>query len=358
MARVRKPFVFALVILLVADVAAGRGFTWLMDRQIANWRRAEAVVRVESHTLHHELAPRQSVDAKWGPSRYTLVTNSLGFRDATIRHVPLAGSGRRVLFIGDSFTEGIGVDYDVTFVGRVGAALAARNIEVLNAGTWSWSPVTYRRKIEQLVAAGFKFDSLVVFLDISDIQDSVDFVESPSDGGLRLVTTPPEKSFGARMGDVLVRSSIVARLTATGFEAVAGPTPAQASVAYMSDRSGWPSDARLFDQYGRRGLAAAEEQMTALLAIARARSIDMTLAVYPWPRQIAERDLDSRHVSYWKAWSERYSVAFVNLFPNFIDARDPMDVIGRYFIPGDVHWNADGHALVASHFLSVWRPPS
>jgi hypothetical protein len=41
-------------------------------------------------------------------------TDSLGFKDASRRAVP---DRRRILFIGDSFTEGVGLPYEQTFVG-------------------------------------------------------------------------------------------------------------------------------------------------------------------------------------------------------------------------------------------------
>jgi len=51
------------------------------------------------------------------------------------RHEPrstVAAGRKRVLFVGDSFTEGVGVPYEGTFVGRFGSAFP--NLDVLNAG--------------------------------------------------------------------------------------------------------------------------------------------------------------------------------------------------------------------------------
>jgi hypothetical protein len=52
-----------------------------------------------------------------------VITNSLGFKDAMPRNVPLHSKRKRVLFLGDSFTEGLGTSYNETFVGRFAAVV-------------------------------------------------------------------------------------------------------------------------------------------------------------------------------------------------------------------------------------------
>ena len=69
-----------------------------------------------------------------------------------------------------------------------------------------------------------------------------------------------------------------------------------------------------------------------------------------------QRDTQSRHVEYWRAWAKHHDVAFVDCFPDFIDARSPEAVIRQHFITGDVHWNAAGSAVVARRLLSSLHP--
>ncbi|HIN39185.1 MAG TPA: hypothetical protein EYM84_02810 [Flavobacteriales bacterium] len=65
-----------------------------------------------SHTYyHHGLKPNQKALAKGINGEFVLFTNSLGLRDSSIREVPIKSRKRRILFIGDSFTEGVGVTY-------------------------------------------------------------------------------------------------------------------------------------------------------------------------------------------------------------------------------------------------------
>ena len=47
------------------------------------------------------------------------------------------------------------------------------------------------------------------------------------------------------------------------------------------------------------------------------------------------------------SWSTENNVKLVNLYKYFMND-DPKDVIERYFIEGDVHWNKKGHRYVFS----------
>jgi len=76
-------------------------------------------------------------------------------------------------------------------------------------------------------------------------------------------------------------------------------------------------------------------------------NINLTIVVYPWPEQIFSKDLDSIQVNFWRKFCETHSISFINLFPYFINETDPQDVYNKYFINGDVHWNQEGHKLVA-----------
>ena len=104
---------------------------------------------------------------------YHLYTNSLGFRDSNIKNIKLKSDySERIVFIGDSFTEGILLNFEDTFVGIIKKELEKKNIEVLNAGIQSYSPSIYLNKIKYLIEKEkLEFDKLIVFIDISDFED-------------------------------------------------------------------------------------------------------------------------------------------------------------------------------------------
>src|SRR5437867_12426223 len=87
-------------------------------------------IHIPSPIYHHTLKTNSSsVIEEWGPLHHTEFTNSLGFRDNSIREVGLRSDRYRILMMGDSFTEGVGNDYQQTFVGIFADALSAKGIE-------------------------------------------------------------------------------------------------------------------------------------------------------------------------------------------------------------------------------------
>src|SRR6266481_9006065 len=92
--------------------------------------------RIADPVYDHGLAANFDGYDIWGEARYRLITNNFGFKDATVRDVPLKSSSRRILLMGDSFVEGIGMTFDHSFAGlleRAGGERAEK-VEFLNAG--------------------------------------------------------------------------------------------------------------------------------------------------------------------------------------------------------------------------------
>ena len=105
---------------------------------------------------------------------YNVYTNSLGFKDSEVWYVDRKNKGRRILFIGDSFTEGVMLPWNSTFVGMISNSLKKDEIEVLNAGRASYSPLLYWEKTSFFIEQqGLKITDLIIFLDISDVKDEV-----------------------------------------------------------------------------------------------------------------------------------------------------------------------------------------
>jgi len=114
--------------------------------------------RIYDPVYDHGLAPKFDGYDVWGETRYWLLTNSLGFKDASTREVPLQSNTRRILLMGDSFVEGIGLPYERTFAGLLYEAGQARpdKVEFLDAGVASYSPSVYYKKIKYLLDRGLK----------------------------------------------------------------------------------------------------------------------------------------------------------------------------------------------------------
>ena len=317
--------------------------------------------RSPHYYYHHGLSPYRKEMERWGRKVYPMITNSLGFRDKIIREIALQTNKKRILFIGDSFTEGVGVTYEESFVGLIDKTVDS-GIEILNAAVNMYSPKMYYLKTKFLIEyVGLKFDELFVFIDISDVQDEILFEKFKSDAvGTYDWLSFLSKRFLKRWSYIYYSINKTKR---TSNEEVINPEGLFPSLArknldndifsseFINGRPYWTLNDSVFNKWGRRGLILCRENIKQLADICRKNNIKMTIVVYPWKTQIYMNDLDSRQVAFWGQFCRERNLSFINLFPEFINEGDADIIVNKYFIKGDDHWNVTGHRLVANKIL-------
>lgn len=339
-----------LVVVVAIDQAAGR---WGRVDPITAYRRAHP-------SYHHDLRPSVRVTAQWGPLRYRLATNSLAFRDRAVREVALGADRRRVLLMGDSFTEGVGVEWEETFAGRLALA-GAPDVEVLNAGVIGYSPKTYLAKTRHLLEnVGLRFDELFVLVDMSDIPNEIVYIGWEPRAGQPEPAPRPSLSSRLLHGSLILRRLGLARRpkappVAWNFHGMPFAEDLNRAVfrdPAFNDEEHWTLEYK----YARQGMQLAESHMEELARLCREHGVALTVVIYPWRANIFAGELDHPQVALWSAFAARSGARLVNLFPVFIRAgADPRETIQRYFIPGDVHWSAAGHEVVAGELAGLLR---
>ena len=334
----------------------------LFQPSYTNAKVLEATYRKQHPILHHTLAANIDFDqAEWGGRHYQIYTNSLGFKDSAVRTVSLETDKQRILFIGDSFTEGVGMEYHNTFVGMLDSTLSGKNIEVLNAGVSSYSPILYLRKIDYLLNnVGLKFDQVIAFIDLSDAEDEArgytfdkerNVISRHSIKDIGAIAQKEEEQKGSFKQFMSDNTIMLGRLRNLAAWWRANMRPWDRAI--NKRRSLWTIDDSIYDDYAKEGLQLGAKHMTELKQSLDKHQIPITIAVYPWPDQIYHMDLNSKQVQHWQQWARNNNTNFINLFPAFINGKDPVETIKTHFIPGDVHWNDAGHALVANVLVDL-----
>jgi hypothetical protein len=346
--------IFLILDFTISTFAPGFLFTMQRTPSGKTLRKADLV-------FHHALTPLFDGVDRWGEMPYRVFTNSLGLKDATTREVPAKSDARRILLIGDSFTEGIGLEFQNTFAGMLYRAGQERTpkIEFLNAGVVSYSPTLYYNKIKYLLDGGLQIDEVVVLPDLSDIQDEAIFyfcVDAIAE--YRGHCTSPGREdvwFANAIADFWQTHFVmIDRLRVLAKRQMQGRTNNLREVALSPNpRTGWIVPGY---QVGRTyaplgidgGIERAQRHMQALADLLASRNIPLTLAVYPWPMMLERNIRDSRHVRLWRDFCDRAKCKdFIDLTPDVFAAKDAhADWYSRYFIFGDVHYSAEGNRLL------------
>src|SRR5438128_387352 len=356
--RLRRALVWAgtsaycLALLLLFD------FAW---SSLTRGEELQRAVRIANPAYDHGFAAKFEGFDIWGELRYPLITNSLGFKDATARDVPLKPASHRILLIGDSFAEGIGMRYEDSFAGLLQRAGEARGdkLEFLNAGVASYSPSIYFKKIKYLLDSGLQFDEVVLFSDPSDVVDEANaYFCIDDDPKYRARCAANE---GSAQQETLPKQSefIIDRFVITNRVRISAKRWIQSQLgnrkrALSTDRSriGWTiadydgdNEAQPLGFEG--GIARSLQNMGRLADMLAARNIPLTIVVYPWAQQIAQGDRNSRQISLWREFCERRCTAFIDLFPVFFAAAEAdRSWYEHLYIVGDDHFSAAGNRLV------------
>jgi hypothetical protein len=321
--------------------------------------------RIASDTYHHGFVPNFDGYDSFGELRYRLFTDSLGFKDFAVREVPAIPATRRILLIGDSFTEGIGMTFDESFAGLLyrGGQARADKIEYLNAGVASYSPIIYYKKIKFLLERGLRFDEVVVFVDASDVHDeATSYFCIDDDTRYRQFCGPEPRSQGNACDptrlppggvDFLEEHFAVTNtlrvLIKRYVQTLTGKR--KAFVLSQYGRAGWAIAGGMGDECPplgiTGGIARAQQNMGLLADLLARHKIPLTVVVYPWPQQLAHDGPDNRHVRLWREFCVDRCKAFIDLFPAFFaEMKSKTDWYERYFIIGDVHYSAAGNRLI------------
>lgn len=334
------------IIILTIDVGLG---TLLLPKAIG----------VQHAYYHHGFPKNLNVVRDWGGRTYRFYTNWLGLVDESDKEFPLSSEKHRIVVLGDSFTEGLGVEFNKSFVGRLKQQADKYDIEIYNGAVTSYSPKLYYLKAKYLIEKrNFKFDEIVVFVDISDIQDELLYECFQSHDGI----LQSKQQIINEVSSFLKQHSLVyfyANNVLHGKEGM--PVECNAELLgdnWFDERSRWTIEEEIFTRWGMRGLDLAAYQIKALKNLCDKHGIKLSLAVYPWYTQIHSGDNNSIQELFWGDFCITNNIDFIDLFPVFFNGDDPEHFYAKYFIPGDDHWNENGHRLVADalirHYEKSW----
>jgi len=298
------------------------------------------IVGIPHPIYHHDLKPSFSNVQRFGGIKTQYATNNLGFRDRQQRVVARDTSSYRIVFIGDSFTEGVGIPYDKTFVGIIQNTFTGTDI--LNAAVSSYAPVLENLKIREKILP-LKPDHIVMLIDPSDVQDSIVYHDWLQHKDIPQVK--PKRSLAQR---TLRRSALFSTIIdeiAPGYLSDWAPptlsTPSPWS-DYRGERPKWLYDRAIWKRWGRRGFSLLLADLQETIQLTAEHDIKLTLVIYPWPSHIINSQRVIDYNRRMRVLCDRYGTQLIDLFPDFDST-----MLDTHFIKGDVHWTEVGHALVA-----------
>ena len=332
---------------------------------------------------HHTFLPKVNKILYWAGLEYNFCTDNHGFRNSCSA-VKVREKNFDIVFIGDSVTEGVGLDYEDTIVGIINKNLKDKKIANLAAS--SYSTHIYNNKIKFLLENGYTFNEVFVLIDPSDIQDDteiykvsgntvisknrkISFYNFYIDKTKYLIkkTFPMtyeflilfKKKFNFNKKNLnqieLNDKSNIKNLGNKGKNTLKIKLPKYEKEFKNIDlrRLAWTYDKNI--NYGeipvKESIKISINQMNQLYETLISKNISLSIVIYPLPPQLAFDKELSMQVKIWEKFCYLKCKQFINSFPYFFEKLNEtsfLEVNNKYFIQNDVHFNKKGNQAIAN----------
>jgi hypothetical protein len=315
----------------------------------------EKKYRIRHKYFDHTLLSNFDGNGTWGHLTYRVCTNYLGLRDDCSK-IKILEKRFDIAFIGDSFTEAMGMSYEDSFVGMFSANYP--NLKVANLGVASYAPSVYLKKIEWFLDKGIVFDHLIVFIDISDIQDEAIFYFEKDNGSIGMYDHRKETSTLKKV-KTFVQNNL--KLFYNGYFAIKNLVTDKktdfSNFIFTTERSAWTYNLESlgYGQLGvRGGIEKAIKYMERLYNLLHEHNIKLSVGVYPWPAQLKKLDettTSNLQSEIWRDFCVGKCEMYIDTFPifkNLVSVRGLENVYHDFYIPGDVHFNKNGNQFIFS----------
>ena len=309
-------------------------------------------LRINHPIFHHTLKPNSKGGGVIGETYYT---NSLGFRDFSKRNINNETNKKRILLMGDSATMGFFSEYENTFSGKITKYFEKKNVEVINGGVISYSPIIYFTKIKYLIDNNIKFDEVFLFIDISDPYDEVFRYELNDKGIVIDRKTVVQKSFINHL-KIFISKNFIFFFKILDFVNDFFIPNADNSMFAIDHQNGlWNIKKEAYNSYGKDGLNSNIYYLDKIKKLLDTKKINMKIAIHPWPGTIYYHDKKTIYELTWENWAKDNNVKIfnaVNIF-NFISdmsKKERLEVIKKYYHDLDMHFNKNGAELFFKEF--------
>ena len=278
------------------------------------------------------------------------ITDEMGLRVG--KKSPSKNKNKKSIFLfGDSFTYGVGIEFEKTYAGLIEGKYKDYNI--YNFGVGSYSPSVYLFKLKKILDKKIFPEKILLFLDLTDIIDEVTrWTFDEKTGEVKLasdyiyVNSQKKEKFIKRNFKILNNVSSYINFKLRHYREIADiklrdqrkiKTSIQGSFTYKDinalDRRFWKKDTFTL---GKQNL---KKRLMQIAEISKNNNIDFYLVIYPWAETL---ELGQKEFS-WSNYAENICAnnrcKLINAIPSFEEYKD-----------NNRNWSTDLYFLNDEHF--------
>jgi hypothetical protein len=320
--------------------------------------RQDTTYRQSDDTFHHSLVPGETGSLKGTEFHTQYSINSLGFRDREFTTAKPEGTFR-ILVLGDSYTEGYGVEADETFSKQLEKSLNAnseKNYEVINTGVASFSPIIEYLTLKKKGLA-LNPDLVLLNFDWSDPMDDYRYSKFAVMEGDELVAINSEpdapSTFFSEIRSFMSKKSRVYQFFARRF---ASTTSEIVPNDIESDRLFFTRE--ITDEQAKEFFSNSEPYLLAISEELKEADIPFVIHIYPYGHQLSTEAWKTGRSVFFLETDKLYPLKSFDIVQSFGEENN-IRVISSYSSFAekenieDLYFDYDGHFTPAGHLVAA-----
>lgn len=376
---------YLIVSFLLIDLLLSQLFLLkILENDILNAHKESFENRIFNKDYNYTFKKQVKFKSQYEGNIYTISTNDLGFRDDDI--LPLDRDKLYSIVIGDSFVEGVGLEYKDTIVGILNQNLESDSFKFLNAGVASYSSYIYLKKIKQIINENndLNIKDVIVFLDKSDISDDeaylnkplffknkypkgkfifqrkVDFYKDLKDLSfwrfytkqtvsgkiIKVITDKIENFFSNLKKRVLISK----KLNKNFFEVNNLEIKAIKSVNSTQRITNWYKN-ELWEKRGKKNIQFALDNIQELKIFLNKKNVNLIVVLYPWPFEIDDKEIRKKYLEFIVPSLDEINVNKLVIYQDFLKG-NIYENISENYLYNDIHFNKNGNKIITNNLIS------
>jgi len=379
---------YLIISFLLIDLLLSQFFLLkVLENDILNAHKESFENRIFNQDYNYTFKKQVKFKSQYEGNIYTISTNDLGFRDNSI--FPLDRKKNYSIVIGDSFVEGVGLEYEDTIVGILNKNLENENFKYLNAGVASYSSYIYLKKIKKIINENkdLKIKDIIVFLDKSDVSDDETYLAKPklfqnkypkgkfiyqrkmdfykdlrelslwrfytkqfiSGKIIKLITDKIEDFFSS----IKKRFLVSKKLNKKFFEVNTLEIKAIKSINSTQRITNWYKD-ETWEKKTKKNIQFSIDNLKNLKQFLSKKDINLTVVLYPWPFEIDNKQIRKKYLEFIIPLLNEINIKNIVIYEDFLKGNIYKN-ISKNYLYNDIHFNKNGNEIIANKLINHFK---
>ena len=353
----------------------------ILERELVIANKESFENRIFNKDYKYTFKEKVKFTSQYDKKIYNISTNDLGFRDDNTSQ--LNRNKEYSVLIGDSFIEGVGLEYKDTIVGILNKKLENNQFKFLNAGVASYSSYIYLKKIENIINRNkdLRIKDIIVFLDKSDVSDDEIYLDKPEyfkntkgkfinqrredfskdlknlslwrfytkqtiSGKVIKLGTDQLENF---ISNINKRIIISRKLNKSFFNVTKLEIKAIKSINNKPHIRNW-YQGKIWEQKTKNNIIFSIENLYLLKNFLDKKNIDLLVVLYPWSFEIDDKDIREKYLEFITPLLKENNIEYVSVYSKFLEG-NIYENIGKFYFYNDIHFNRQGNKIIANQLI-------